>query len=48
MKKSDGTPLEYFKRAEDYDQDGVPDTKLFYKGKSMFATGGFKTLKKRK
>jgi hypothetical protein len=38
MTESDGTPLEYFKRAEDYDQNGVPDTQLLYRGQSMFNT----------
>ena len=38
MTESDGTPLEYFKRAEDYNQNGVPDTQLLYRGKSMFNT----------
>ena len=40
MTESDGTPLDYFKRAEDYNQDGTPDVKLFYKGQSMFKGGG--------
>ena len=38
MTESDGTPLDYFKRAEDYNQNGVPDTQLLYRGKSMFNT----------
>ena len=38
MTESDGTPLEYFKRAEDYNQNGVPDTQLLYRGQSMFNT----------
>ena len=40
MTKSDGSPLDYFKRAEDYNQDGTPDVKLFYKGQPMFKEGG--------
>lgn len=40
MTKSDGSPLEYFKRAEDYNQDGIPDVKLFYKDQAMFNQGG--------
>jgi hypothetical protein len=38
MKKSDGTPLEYFKRAEDYDQNGTPDVNMYYRGKTQFDT----------
>jgi len=38
MTNSDGSPLEYFKRAEDYNQNGVPDVQLFYKNQSMFDT----------
>lgn len=38
MTESDGTPLEYFKRAEDYDQNGTPDVNMYYKGKTMFDT----------
>lgn len=38
MAESDGTPLDYFTRAEDYNQNGVPDVRLLYKGKSMFNT----------
>lgn len=40
MNNSDGSPLNYFKRAEDYNSDGTPDVKLFYKGKEQFASGG--------
>ena len=40
MTESDGTPLDYFKRAEDYNQDGTPDVKLFYKGQPVFKEGG--------
>lgn len=35
MESSDGTPLDYFKRAEDYDENGIPDIGLKYKGKQL-------------
>ena len=38
MIATDGSPLEYFKRAEDYDQNGVPDVNMYYRGKTMFDT----------
>jgi hypothetical protein len=41
MNASDGSPLNYFKRAEDYNQDGTPDVKLFYKGAPMFKRGSY-------
>jgi len=40
MVESDGSPLNYFKRAEDYDLDGKPDVRLIYKKKEMFQKGG--------
>jgi LysM repeat protein len=39
MEESDGSPYQYFQRAEDYDQDGVPDVHLNYRGKQMFQDG---------
>ena len=36
MKKSDGSPLKYFLRAEDYNLDGKPDVGLIYKKKNIF------------
>jgi hypothetical protein len=38
MRRSDNTPLEYFKRAEDYNQNGVPDVNMYYRGKTQFDT----------
>ena len=40
MNASDGSPLNYFKRAEDYNKDGIPDVNLIYKGENVFAQGG--------
>jgi hypothetical protein len=44
MNNSDGSPFNYFKRAEDYNQDGIPDVKLFFRNKQVFKQGGSVTL----
>jgi hypothetical protein len=41
MNASDGSPLNYFKRAEDYNQDGTPDVHMIYKGNMMFKHGSY-------
>jgi hypothetical protein len=40
MINSDGSPLNYFKRAEDYDQNRVPDVSLYHHNNKLFAVGG--------
>lgn len=40
IKNMDNDPLSYFKRAEDYDQDGTPDVSLLFRNKKLFKTGG--------
>ena len=40
MNNSDGSPFNYFKRAEDYNQDGIPDVKLFFRNEPVFKQGG--------
>ena len=40
MNNSDGSPFNYFKRAEDYNQDGIPDVKLFFRNEQVFKQGG--------
>ena len=40
MNESDGSSYQYFQRAEDYDQDGKPDVRLKYRGKTLFEDGG--------
>jgi hypothetical protein len=44
MNNSDGSPFNYFKRAEDYNQDGIPDVKLFFRNEEVFKQGGSVTL----
>jgi hypothetical protein len=44
MNNSDGSPFNYFKRAEDYNQDGIPDVKLFFRNEPVFKQGGGVTL----
>jgi hypothetical protein len=44
MNNSDGSPFNYFKRAEDYNQDGIPDVKLFFRNEPVFKQGGSVTL----
>jgi len=44
MNNSDGSPFNYFKRAEDYNQDGIPDVKLFFRNEQVFKQGGSVTL----
>ena len=41
MNNSDGSPFNYFKRAEDYNQDGIPDVKLFFRNEPVFKQGGW-------
>jgi len=41
MTNSDGSPYQYFQRAEDYDLDSIPDVGLEYRGKKLFEKGGF-------
>lgn len=41
MNNSDGSPFNYFKRAEDYNQDGIPDVKLFFRNQLVFKNGGY-------